>query len=303
MNAAGARRCSRSTTSAAASPTTLALLALGRQPAEGRDRARDRRGAEGADRRAADARARRRRDRVRPPPADRAARRRPRRAARLARARGDPLAARPRAGHLRRARSSPSCRPTRRRRSSAWRCSAGRCRRDADGVERRGGRPGHRRLAAVGLPARRRDHHAAPHGADRVLRRRARRRASPARNPFDTYKAIFDGSGLNWLFPWITGDDRTLAALNLQQTLILTTPLILTGLAVALRVPRRPVQHRRPGPVLRRLASARSGSARRSTGMPGLLHIVLAIVARRAGRRAVGRDRRLPEGDDRAPTR
>ena len=31
----------------------------------------------------------------------------------------------------------------------------------------------------------------------------------------------------------MTGDDRTLAALNLQQTLIITTPLILTGLAVA----------------------------------------------------------------------
>ena len=56
---------------------------------------------------------------------------------------------------------------------------------------------------------------------------------SPGANPIDTYKAIFDGSGLNWLFPWVTGDDRTLAALNLQQTLILTTPLILTGLAVA----------------------------------------------------------------------
>ena len=52
-------------------------------------------------------------------------------------------------------------------------------------------------------------------------------------NPIDTYRAIFEGSGLNWLFPWVTGDDRTLAALNLQQTLILTTPLILTGLAVA----------------------------------------------------------------------
>ena len=52
-------------------------------------------------------------------------------------------------------------------------------------------------------------------------------------NPIGTYKAIFDGSGLNWLFPWVSGDDRTIAALNLQQTLILTTPLILTGLAVA----------------------------------------------------------------------
>src|SRR4051812_49748840 len=52
-------------------------------------------------------------------------------------------------------------------------------------------------------------------------------------NPFTTYKAIFDGSGLNWFFPWISSDDRTTAALNLQQTLILMTPLILTGLAVA----------------------------------------------------------------------
>ena len=52
-------------------------------------------------------------------------------------------------------------------------------------------------------------------------------------NPISTYKAIFNGTGLNWLFPWMTGDERTTAALNLQQTLILTTPLILTGLAVA----------------------------------------------------------------------
>ena len=52
-------------------------------------------------------------------------------------------------------------------------------------------------------------------------------------NPLSTYKAIFDGTGLNWLFPWTTGSDRTVAALNLQQTLIQTTPLILSGLAVA----------------------------------------------------------------------
>ncbi|MHB8469708.1 MAG: ABC transporter permease [Gaiellaceae bacterium] len=52
-------------------------------------------------------------------------------------------------------------------------------------------------------------------------------------NPFSTYKAIFEGSGLNWLFPWVGGSARTLAAINLQQTLLLTTPLILCGLAVA----------------------------------------------------------------------
>src|SRR3954451_18667608 len=52
-------------------------------------------------------------------------------------------------------------------------------------------------------------------------------------NPLSTYKAIFNGTGLNWLLPWTSADDRPAAALNLQQTLIATTPLILTGLAVA----------------------------------------------------------------------
>src|SRR4051794_7269248 len=50
-------------------------------------------------------------------------------------------------------------------------------------------------------------------------------------DPIATYKAIFDGTGLNWFFPWT--EDRSVAAINLQQTLIQTTPLILTGLAVA----------------------------------------------------------------------
>jgi ABC-type uncharacterized transport system permease subunit len=49
----------------------------------------------------------------------------------------------------------------------------------------------------------------------------------------DTYRAIFDGAGLNWFFPWVSGTDRVIAEFNLQQTLILMTPLILTGLAVA----------------------------------------------------------------------
>ena len=53
------------------------------------------------------------------------------------------------------------------------------------------------------------------------------------KNPLETYRAIFDGSGLNWLFPWVTGDERVTAAFNLQQTLIATTTLILVGLAVA----------------------------------------------------------------------
>src|SRR5262245_66099245 len=57
-------------------------------------------------------------------------------------------------------------------------------------------------------------------------------------NPLSTYKAIFNGTGLNWLFPWVTGAERQTAALNLQQTLITTTPLILTGLAVSFEIGR-----------------------------------------------------------------
>lgn len=57
--------------------------------------------------------------------------------------------------------------------------------------------------------------------------------ATTGKNPLTTYRAIFDGAGFNWFFPWVTGDERSFAALNMQQTLILTTSLILTGLAVA----------------------------------------------------------------------
>ena len=50
-------------------------------------------------------------------------------------------------------------------------------------------------------------------------------------NPLRTYWDIFRGTGLQWLVPGV-GDRAELAA-NLQQTLIITTALILTGLAVA----------------------------------------------------------------------
>jgi general nucleoside transport system permease protein len=52
-------------------------------------------------------------------------------------------------------------------------------------------------------------------------------------NPVTAYKAIFAGTGLNWFFPWVTGEAREDAANDLQQTLILMAPLILTALAVA----------------------------------------------------------------------
>jgi ABC-type uncharacterized transport system permease subunit len=57
--------------------------------------------------------------------------------------------------------------------------------------------------------------------------------ATTHKNPLNTYKEIFNGTGLNWLFPWIHGTERASAALNLQQTLIYATTLALTGLAVA----------------------------------------------------------------------
>jgi ABC-type uncharacterized transport system permease subunit len=62
-------------------------------------------------------------------------------------------------------------------------------------------------------------------------------------NPLSVYKGIFQGTGLNFLSPvtfhggfhwvgWNTAVSNN-AAYNLQQTLLLTTSLILTGLAVA----------------------------------------------------------------------
>ena len=51
-------------------------------------------------------------------------------------------------------------------------------------------------------------------------------------NPFSAYKAIFNGTGLIWFFqpPW---DPHSPEFADLQQTLLITTPLILTALAVA----------------------------------------------------------------------
>jgi ABC-type uncharacterized transport system permease subunit len=97
-------------------------------------------------------------------------------------------------------------------------------------------------------------------------------------NPLSTYKAIFNGTGLNWLFPWISSDDRTTAALNLQQTLILTTPLILCGLAVAFAFRCGLFNIGGQGQYfVGTYAAVWVGSS--FAGMPKLLHIVLAIVA------------------------
>jgi ABC-type uncharacterized transport system permease subunit len=52
-------------------------------------------------------------------------------------------------------------------------------------------------------------------------------------NPVTAYQAIFNGTGFNWVFPWVTGDDRVRAAKDLQETLRIATPLMLTAIAVA----------------------------------------------------------------------
>ena len=49
----------------------------------------------------------------------------------------------------------------------------------------------------------------------------------------DTYRAIFDGAGLDWFLPWEMCKDPCGPAIHLQQTLLVWVPLVLTGLAVA----------------------------------------------------------------------
>ena len=96
-------------------------------------------------------------------------------------------------------------------------------------------------------------------------------------NPFTTYKAVFEGAGLNWVFPWISSEDRTLAALNLQQTLILTTPLILTGMAVAYAFRAGLFNIGGQGQYFAGLyIGVWVGSS--LSGLPGFLHILLALV-------------------------
>ena len=97
------------------------------------------------------------------------------------------------------------------------------------------------------------------------------------KNPISTYKAIFNGTGLNWFFPWISHADRINAAFNLQSTLLLTTPLILKGLAVAIAF--------RTGLFnIGGQGQYAAGSivgvwvASSLTGMSGFPHIVLAIL-------------------------
>jgi general nucleoside transport system permease protein len=98
------------------------------------------------------------------------------------------------------------------------------------------------------------------------------------RDPLSTYSAIWQGTGLEWIFPWVTGTDREIAAVNLQQTLLLATPLILTGLAVALAFRAGLFNIGGQGQYIAgTVAAAWVGSSFES--MPHVLHVVLAILA------------------------
>ena len=96
-------------------------------------------------------------------------------------------------------------------------------------------------------------------------------------NPLSAYREIFNGTGLNWLFPWVSGTDRTFAALNLQQTLIRATPLMLTGLAVAFAFRCGMFNIGGQGQyTVGAVVGVWVGSS--WAGIPGPAHIVLAIV-------------------------
>jgi simple sugar transport system permease protein len=97
-------------------------------------------------------------------------------------------------------------------------------------------------------------------------------------DPFSTYKAFFNGTGLNWLFPWTTGAARSTAALELQQTLIQTTALILVGLAVAFAFRAGLFNIGGQGQyTVGGIVAVWIGSS--FAGMPPVLHITFAVVA------------------------
>jgi simple sugar transport system permease protein len=96
-------------------------------------------------------------------------------------------------------------------------------------------------------------------------------------NPLDTYSQIFNGTGLNWLFPWVSGNARVDAAANLQVTLRVAGPLILLGLAVAFAFRAGLFNIGGQGQYLvGSFVAVWAGSS--FGGLPPVLHILLAIV-------------------------
>ncbi len=97
-------------------------------------------------------------------------------------------------------------------------------------------------------------------------------------NPISTYKAVFSGTGLQWLFPWISASSRSSASFELQQTLLIATPLLLTGLAVAFAFRAGLFNIGGQGQyTVGLIISVWIGSS--FSGMPAVPHIALAIIA------------------------
>jgi general nucleoside transport system permease protein len=105
-------------------------------------------------------------------------------------------------------------------------------------------------------------------------------------NPVSTYKGIWKGTGLDWVpdrvarmfgGSTLSFDDRILAEINLQLTLLVTTPLILTGLAVAFAFRCGLFNIGGQGQyVVGAMVAVWVGSS--WAGLAGGVHIVLAIV-------------------------
>ena len=114
-------------------------------------------------------------------------------------------------------------------------------------------------------------------------------------NPLSTYKAIFEGAGLNWFlevgsyeirvpftdshvwFPWNVDDIGSTAAFNLQQTLINFVPLVLTGLAVGFAFRCGMFNIGGQGQYLGgAIMAVWIGSS--LPGLPGFVHVLAAVV-------------------------
>jgi general nucleoside transport system permease protein len=119
--------------------------------------------------------------------------------------------------------------------------------------------------------------------------------ATTGSNPISTYKAIFEGAGLDWFFevgsyeirlpftdahvwfPWNVNDIESTAAFNLQQTLINFVPLVLTGLAVGFAFRCGMFNIGGQGQYLAgAIFAVWIGSE--LPGLPGFLHVLAAVV-------------------------
>ena len=122
--------------------------------------------------------------------------------------------------------------------------------------------------------------------------------AATGYNPISTYQGIFDEHRLNWFFPG-PGEPRRAdgAEFNLQQTLLVTTPLILTGLAVAFAFRCGMFNIGGQGQYFVG-RSSRSGSARRGPACPASCTRCSRSCPPRSPA-PLGRGSRAPEGDRR----